>query len=264
MKVMTGYLEQSLGKVQVDSLDLDADLGAIKELIGYLPENIPLYSEMTVAEYLDYVADLRSIDPSGKPAAIQQAVERTNLSVKINDKIQTLSKGYKQRVGVAQAILHEPKILILDEPTNGLDPQQIREMRALIKKLAEDSTVIISTHIMQEVEAMCDRVLILQRGSLVLDSTLADIQSAGGIVVGVGADKTQVNKTLKALEGVSSVELLSESDDYNTFLLKAVTQDSQQLLPSIAAEVVAANWKLYELRPEGQSLESIFTRLSVA
>ena len=264
MKVLTGYLEQSTGAVGIDNLDIDTDLDKIKELIGYLPENIPLYSEMTIVEYLEYVADLRSIETSQKASAIKRAIARTNLQEKANDKIQTLSKGYKQRVGVAQAILHEPKILILDEPTNGLDPQQISEMRALIKELAKDSTVILSTHIMQEVEAVCDRVLILQRGKLVLDSTLLEIQSSGGIVLTVNAGEAEASQRLAAIRGVSKIELMSKQDELNTFLITPNDESHPYLLPNIAEEVIAAEWKLYALNPQNQSLESIFTNLSVA
>ena len=170
MKMLTGYLEPSSGSIRIDGLDLAEQRRAVQRRVGYLPENCPLYPEQTVLDALEYQAVLHGIPNSERPAAIRQAVGRTALQAKAGALVATLSRGYRQRLGVAQAILHGPKILILDEPTNGLDPTQIQHMRGLIQELARDATVIVSTHVLQEVEAVCSRVLIMSGGRLALDS----------------------------------------------------------------------------------------------
>ena len=176
LKMLTGFLEPSEGQVLIKSYDIQHHTLKARSLLGYLPEQSPLYPEMTVVEYLFYVAKLRGVSYLQQKQLVEEAVKDTMLEDKAYALINTLSKGYKQRVGVAQAILHKPKFLILDEPTSGLDPSQILAMRKLIRKLAESSTIIISTHIMQEVEAMCDRVLIIRQGELALDSHLSDLR----------------------------------------------------------------------------------------
>jgi ABC-2 type transport system ATP-binding protein len=170
MKMLTGFLEPSSGTIRIEGLEIADCRREIQRRIGYLPENCPLYPDMTVLDHLDYHASLHGIATSGRAAAIRRAVERTELGAKAMAQVATLSRGYRQRLGVAQAILHEPDILILDEPTNGLDPSQIQHMRSLIRELAGHATVIISTHILQEVEAICGRVLIMRAGRLALDS----------------------------------------------------------------------------------------------
>ncbi|MEJ2529535.1 MAG: ABC transporter ATP-binding protein, partial [Gammaproteobacteria bacterium] len=157
MKMLTGFLEPTAGTIDIDGLRIGRDTTAIQSRIGYLPENCPVWPEMTVIDYLDYQATLHGMAESQRKAAIARAIRRTALKEKATATIQTLSRGYRQRVGVAQAILHEPDIVILDEPTNGLDPTQIRQMRALIRELAQTATVIVSTHILQEVQAVCER-----------------------------------------------------------------------------------------------------------
>lgn len=179
MKMLTGYLEPTAGRVRVDGVDIEDDLDGVQATIGYLPENCPVYPEMTVLDYLDFAAELRRVSAERRPAAIRAAIEATDLFEKAASPIADLSRGLRQRVGVAQAIIHEPKIVILDEPTNGLDPSQIRQMRALIKRLAENATVILSTHILQEVQAVCERAIIINRGRLAHDSRLADIDAGG-------------------------------------------------------------------------------------
>ena len=170
MKMMTGFLEPTSGSIRIDNLEIGDDTRAIQQRIGYLPENCPVYPEMTVIDYLDYQATLHGMADHEPSTAIARVIRRTALQEKAARTIQTLSRGYRQRVGVAQAILHQPNIVILDEPTNGLDPTQILQMRELIRELAKTATVIVSTHILQEVQAVCDRVLILRAGQLVVDS----------------------------------------------------------------------------------------------
>ncbi|MCI5158128.1 MAG: ABC transporter ATP-binding protein, partial [Candidatus Electrothrix sp. AUS1_2] len=176
MKMITGYLEPTEGNITIDGLDVGRDRREIQKKIGYLPENCPVYPEMTVLDYLEYSAALHGVKEQDRPTLIREAVARTALEAKASKQLSTLSRGYRQRTGVAQAILHKPDILILDEPTNGLDPTQIQHMRTLIRELAETSTVIISTHILQEVQAICDRVIIIKDGSVALDARVDGLQ----------------------------------------------------------------------------------------
>lgn len=172
MKCLVGLVQPTQGRILIDDLAVSNQHLQIMEKIGYLPENNPLYYEMYVREYLSFVAKLRKLSPQ----RVDDVVERVGLTLEQNKKIGQLSKGYKQRVGLAQAIIHEPEILILDEPTNGLDPNQILEIRNLIKQVGRGKTVIVSTHIMQEVEALCDRILVLNRGNKVSDCSLQDFK----------------------------------------------------------------------------------------
>ena len=185
MKMLTGFLEPSDGKISIDNYNIDQDRLAIQHKIGYLPENSPTYPEMSVIDYLVYTAGLRGVAEESIMGSVKDAIMRTDLLEKADKPISTLSRGYRQRVGVAQAILHKPQILILDEPTNGLDPSQILDMRALIKRFSEHATVILSTHILQEVQAVCDRVLILRNGKLALDSRLEDLKNSSRLLVTV-------------------------------------------------------------------------------
>lgn len=173
MKILTGYLPQTSGNVTVCGLSSETHSLEIKKKIGYLPENNPLYNDMYVKEFLDFVADLHKI--SNKKERIQEVIAITGLTPEQNKKIGDLSKGYKQRVGIAQAIIHDPEVLILDEPTSGLDPNQLIEVRSLIKELGKTKTVILSTHIMQEVEAICQRVVIINKGQIVANDDIGNL-----------------------------------------------------------------------------------------
>lgn len=173
MRMLTGYLPQVSGSAHICGFDVESQTLDAKKNIGYLPENNPLYPEMYVKEFLDFVADIHHI--RNKKARIEEVISLTGLGSEQHKKIAQLSKGYKQRVGLAQAILHDPQVLILDEPTSGLDPNQLIEIRSLIKELGKTKTVILSTHIMQEVEAICDRVIIINKGQIVADDLLADL-----------------------------------------------------------------------------------------
>ena len=264
MKILTGYLEATAGSVTVNGLDINENLLEVQQSIGYLPENAPLYQDLTVLDYLEFVADLKGVSESGRQTAITKAVEKTSLQAKATDKIETLSKGYKQRVGVAQAILGDPEILILDEPTNGLDPVQIQEMRNLILELAESATVIISTHIMQEVEAICERVLILERGKLALDSTLDEIKSTGGVVLSVDKPESEVKSFFNKVSWVKSYQLLNDQDGIYSYLLTPTEDSGNRFLPELASLVINKGWSLYALAPREQSLESVFRSVSAA
>ncbi|ADC61919.1 ABC transporter ATP-binding protein [Allochromatium vinosum] len=256
MKMLTGYLEPSAGTITIDGLDIAEQRREAQRRIGYLPENCPLYPEMTVLDSLDYQASLLGLAPAQRPAAIRRAVERTELGPKATAAIGTLSRGYRQRVGVAQAILHEPRILILDEPTNGLDPAQIQHMRALVRELAREATLIISTHILQEVEAVCGRVLIMRGGQLALDSRLDAIGRRPRLVVTLDRAPSEALPVLSALDGIGSVVTLDVDGTRRRFALE--TEDAQAAAPSVARVLCERGWSLHGLETERQDLEALF------
>jgi ABC-2 type transport system ATP-binding protein len=261
MKMLTGFLEPDAGEIRIDGLDIAADRRAVQRRIGYLPENCPLYPEMTVIDYLDYQAALHGTGPQDRPAAIRRALERTELTSKATAMIATLSRGYRQRVGVAQAILHEPAILILDEPTNGLDPSQIQHMRDLIRDLALSATLIISTHILQEVEAVCDRVLILRAGRLALDARLADLKAGCRLLVTLDRPPVEAGPLFGALPGVVSWAPLDGQGANRRYALE--TADAVAAAPTVARAVANAGWPLYALHPEGRDLEALFREVNL-
>lgn len=249
MKMLTGFIEPSAGQALVGGVVVEANLTAAQRQLGYLPENLPLYPEMLVADYLAYVAKLRGLDPA---VSVPAAIAATDLQLKALDSIDTLSRGYKQRVGVAQAILHEPPYLILDEPTNGLDPTQTLQMRKLIRRLAKKSTVILSTHIMQEVDAVCDRALILRAGKLVFDERLDNLASGSRLRLRTSAS-ANLHAQLDGLAEVCSVSSLSEG----VFELE-LQGEINAGTATVAAALIAAGQPLYELAPVKRDLERIF------
>jgi ABC-2 type transport system ATP-binding protein len=256
MKMLTGFLEPSAGQVAIDQLDLASRRREAQRRIGYLPENCPLYPDLSVLEHLEYQATLHGIPPRHRPEAIRRAVERTALGTKAQATVATLSRGYRQRLGVAQAILHEPPILILDEPTNGLDPSQIQHMRALIRELARQATVLISTHILQEVEAICSRVLIMRAGQLAVDSRLDALSTDPRLLVTLDRPVSEVTETLGAIEGVGAVTHLGDEGAHRRFALQ--TTDPKRLAPRIAQAAAERGWALYTLTPERRDLEALF------
>jgi ABC-2 type transport system ATP-binding protein len=255
MKMVTGFLEPTAGTVRIGDLEIGRDNGAIQARIGYLPENCPLWPEMTVIDYLDYQASLHSVPESQRDRAVISAIRRTELNEKAESPIQTLSRGYRQRVGVAQALLHEPDIIILDEPTNGLDPTQILHMRDLIRELAKNATVIVSTHILQEVQAVCEHVLILRAGRLVMDARLDELQRASGLLVSVDKD---ARTTLRGVAGVAAVEERAVSNGRRNYRLD-VPPDAA---PAVAEAVTRAGLKLYTLQPQRRDLETVFAEVN--
>ena len=256
MKMMTGYLEPSSGSIRIDGLNIAEQRREAQRRIGYLPENCPLYPEMRVIDYLDYQAALHGMPDDRRPAAIRRAIERTDLGPKATATIATLSRGYRQRVGVAQAILHEPAILILDEPTNGLDPSQIQHMRSLVRELAKDATLIISTHVLQEVEAVCSRVLIMRGGQLALDSALDAIGRPKRLLVTLDRAPEEAQPVLARIEGVTAVETRDGDAGLRHFALSAA--DPQALAPLVAKALGGQGWDLYALAPERRDLEDLF------
>jgi len=255
MKMITGYLEPTAGSIRIDGRELGPDPRPIQARIGYLPENCPLWPEMTVIDYLDYQAALHGVAPARRRGAVARAIRRTELASKATAGIQTLSRGYRQRVGVAQALLHDPDIIILDEPTNGLDPTQILHMRELIAELASSATLIVSTHILQEVQAVCGRVLILRAGRLAVDARLDQLQQAQGLLVSIRGDAREL---LSGIPGVKAVEARTERDGLSHYHLDAPAD----LAPAVAEAVTAGNFELHALQPRRQDLETLFAQVN--
>ena len=248
MKMLTGYLEPSSGSVLFDGLEVEQDPVRVQQNLGYLPENLPLYPELTVMDYLQYAAELRQIDARH---AVARAIDATELRDKALDPISTLSRGYRQRVGVAQAILHRPRFLIMDEPTSGLDPGQTQHMRQLIQDLAASATVILSTHIMQEVAAICDRALILRNGRLVLDERLQDLQATRRL-------NLQTGPTVLVGELIDN-GVVSLGD--GRWLIDVVG-DVKAEADNIAKTLIGASAPIYELSPAQRDLETIFREVN--
>ena len=256
MKMLTGYLEPTAGDIHIDGLAMPQASRQIQKRMGYLPENCPVWPEMTVVDYLAYQASLHGQPNSQQQAAIRRAIQRTALQDKALQTIQTLSRGYRQRVGVAQAILHEPDIIILDEPTNGLDPTQIAQMRSLIAELAESATVILSTHILQEVQAVCERALIMRAGQLVVDSRLDELQA--GHRLSLVTDNALAENYLRQIDGVATVSRSEAAGGRSAYLLEADADTA----PIVAAAVQQAGDKLYSLQAEVRNLETVFAEVN--
>jgi len=258
MKMLTGYIEPSAGQILINSMNIQHQPGDIQKRLGYLPENLPVYPEMTVIEYLHFAARLRQIPEKECEHAVNRAIVQTNLQTKALQPIQTLSRGYKQRVGVAQAIIHQPEILILDEPTNGLDPSQTLQMRELILQLSRHATIILSTHIMQEVEAICSRVLILNQGKLALDSRLDALKQNRSLLLSTNAELTALTEILQGL-GECRAECIS---DNNYRIHYDGKQTREQQVNHLARELFKQNYDIYKIMPEQRDLESVFREVS--
>lgn len=255
MKILTGYLHPSTGSASIDGLDVTTNALAVQARIGYLPESAPLYPDMVVQEYLQMMADLREVPEERRTDLISRAVHHTGLQEFLVRPIGQLSKGYRQRVGLAQAILHQPRVLILDEPSSGLDPTQIVEIRQLIKDLSQNATVLLSTHILSEVEITCQRVLIINEGELSADARLDELRASGAALAKVEGAPEQVEQALKAIEGVSAVTRVGQSNGFTAF---RVVGGDEALCPAIYDVVKQGGWRLAELRPDQQTLESVF------
>ncbi len=259
MKMLTGFLEPSAGNITIDGLKIGPDTGLIQKKIGYLPENCPVWPEMTVIDYLEYQALLHKINFDSIPDLINQAITKTALQEKATSTIQTLSRGYRQRVGVAQALLHMPDIIILDEPTNGLDPTQILHMRDLIKELAETATIIVSTHVLQEVQAVCERVLIMRSGKLVLDSKIEELQASSKILLSVEKTDTDIIERLRHISAIQKVEEVITDNTLQVFNIYA----SEELTPSIIESLVTFGVKIRSVNPDRRDLETVFSEVSL-
>lgn len=204
MKIICSYITQNKGVVEVCGINVNNNPIGSKQKIGYLPENNPLYLDMYVKEFLAFIADIHKI--KNKQSRIDEMIEITGLTPEKNKKISELSKGFRQRVGIASALIHDPEVLILDEPTTGLDPNQLKEIRNLIKQIGKTKTIMLSTHIMQEVEALCDRVIIIKQGEIVADSQIANLKASKEIILEVEFEKTIDKQLLKEIEQINKVE----------------------------------------------------------
>ncbi len=263
MKMLSGYLEPSAGNIQIAGFDLATQAHDIQQQLGYLPENLPLYPEMMVADYLDYAATLKRIPPGERLTAVKKVVLATDLASRTLDPINTLSRGMRQRLGVAQAILGKPRLLILDEPTNGLDPQQTDHMRQLIKRLARRATVILSTHIMQEVDAVCDRVLVLSHGKLVLDEHLKALRCTRTLLLRVCDSNPSLATYLQRLPQIAKVSGTSNGPHELAYTISLHdNSDPDTAANNISQCVIKAGARLYELHAVTRDLESIFREAS--
>ncbi|HEX2685135.1 MAG TPA: ATP-binding cassette domain-containing protein [Kofleriaceae bacterium] len=260
MKILTGYLEPDEGGVRVHGIDVVADPLAAQRRIGYLPESAPLYGEMLVQEYLEMMAAMRGVAPERRHDRMVEAIRATGLSDRVVQPISTLSKGFRQRVGIAQAIIHEPDILILDEPTTGLDPAQIVEIRDLIVGLAKKTTVMLSTHILSEVEATCERVLVIMQGELRADAKLAELRSANAAVVAIEEAATGVADVLHKVQGVTSVESTGTTGGFTRW--RVTSRGTDELCPALFEALRTTRWKIGELRPDPKTLERVFRDLA--
>ncbi|MFN9321612.1 MAG: gliding motility-associated ABC transporter ATP-binding subunit GldA [Chitinophagales bacterium] len=257
MKILTGFIPQTSGSAKVAGFDTVVAPLEVKRRVGYLPESNPLYKDMYVKEYLHYVATIFALpNPYAK---VQEMISMTGLTKEQDKKIHQLSKGYKQRVGIAQAIIHNPEVLILDEPTSGLDPNQLDEIRKLILKIGKEKTVLLSTHIMQEVEAMCERVIIINKGEIVADNSTANMRKMGSkeaILTVEFADKID-SEELKKVKNVARVEALQENQ-FKIFL-KDTNLDIRQDIFQLA---VQKNWSILGMQLEEKDLEGVFKELT--
>ena len=254
MKILTGYYKEWEGQISYDTLDLKGDLQSIQKQVGYLPENNPLYNEMYVIEYLKYVGGLHKL----KNPPFKEILEKTGLVEHQSHKIQTLSKGYRQRVGLAAALIHDPQLLILDEPTTGLDPNQLVAIRKLIRELGKDKTVLLSTHILQEVDALCDRVIIINKGEIVLDQALEAIQNKQEQIIEVSFD---YRIELVALEKLPNVQKVINTHDFDYELHINSTQDMRPAVFDFAHD---NGLKILNLQLKNESLEQLFKKLTSA
>ena len=256
MKIITCYITPDAGNVKVCGLDIFENSIDVRRKIGYLPEHNPLYLDMYVREYLDFVCGIYKLDK--KKQRVADRIEQTGLTLEQNKKIGALSKGYRQRVGLAQAMIHNPEVLILDEPTSGLDPNQLVEIRSLIKSLGKEKTVMLSTHIMQEVEAMCDKVIIINKGKIVADDkveTLGHYKKGSSAVVVEFDKKPNVNE-LKRIKGVERVEELNDNK------YRLVTKGADDIRAEVFRYAVEKELAVLTLNKEEASVEDIFRELT--
>jgi ABC-2 type transport system ATP-binding protein len=263
MKIITSYIAADEGKVFIDGKSIYDDPHETKKHIGYLPENNPLYLEMPVIDYLEFCARVQNIRKDQVGRRVAEMIKTTGLNKEKHKKIGELSKGFRQRVGLAQAMIHNPEILILDEPTSGLDPNQIAEIRKLIRDLGREKTVILSTHILPEVEATCDRIMIINKGKLVADGTAETLrkQAQGSDILRVRIEDGDTNQIFRSLQSLYSVSLVDFADrQMNSFDIHCKAGDTKR---EIFRMCVEKNWVLTEMTPFETKLEDIFRELTM-
>ncbi len=265
MRVITGFLAPTDGKVVIDGEDVGADNVALRSKIGYLPESNPLYTELEVHEYLKFTGQLSGLSAKRTKERLEFVVERCGLKEVLFEPIYRLSKGYKQRVGLAQAIIHDPKILVLDEPSSGLDPNQVLGIRELIKELATEKFVVLSTHILSEVQALCGRVLIINEGKLVLDATSDELRHSGtgSVVVSLkaGADESAVAAAFR--NAVAPARISTAKEEEGTISVRLSVEDNNEVREKIFDACVANGFKMLGLSSSGSDLEQLFRELTI-
>ncbi len=264
MKAITSFLQMTSGSIKVGEFDVETQEEEVKKHIGYLPENNPLYQEMPVIDYLKFVGKLQAIPKEQLPTRILEMINVCGLEGEKHKKISELSKGYRQRVGLAQALIHDPEVLILDEPTTGLDPNQIIEIRELIKKIGKEKTVILSSHILAEVEATCDRIMIISKGKIVADGTAEELRkhAQGNEIMHLsieGADTNEIYTAIKELPEVQALDILNNEEK----TLEAQAVNGLECRRAIFALCVSKGWVLTQLTPVETKLEDIFRELTL-
>jgi ABC-2 type transport system ATP-binding protein len=263
MKAITGYLATNNGDIQVGGISVNSEPEKVKSYIGYLPEHNPLYQDMPVIDYLNFVAGVQGIDPAKVVDRVTEMIRVCGLKTEKHKKIRELSKGFKQRVGLAQALIHNPEVLILDEPTTGLDPNQIVEIRELIKRIGREKTVILSSHILAEVEATCDRILIINKGKIVANGTAEELrrQAQGNELLQVQIGNASRNEAFEALKSLPSVELVDFSGNEET-IFEIHSKTGQNSAQAIFEMCVQKGWFIQQLTPIETKLEDIFREVT--
>ena len=267
MNMITGYIASTEGTVRIDGHDILEEPEAAKKCIGYLPEQPPLYFDMTVLEYMKFVADLKKIPKDKKATMIEEVMDMVKISDMRNRLIKNLSKGYRQRVGLAEAIMGYPEVIILDEPTVGLDPKQIIEIRTLIKDLKKKHTVILSSHILSEVSAVCDYVLIISHGKLVASDTPENLgklaEGSNTLEILIKGEKSQIKQALESIEGVNSVTI-EKDEKQNLWSAKVSTEENNDIREKVFYKMSDINSPIYEMKSKKVSLEEIFLELTAS
>ena len=263
MKAITGYLETNEGDIEVGGISVNQNPEEVKKFIGYLPEHNPLYQDMPVIDYLGFIARLQGVEKNRIENRVTEMIQVCGLKSEKHKKIRELSKGYKQRVGLAQALIHDPEVLILDEPTTGLDPNQIVEIRELIRKIGHEKTVILSSHILAEVEATCDRILIINNGKIVANGTAEELrrQAQGNEILKVELGNATRNEAFIALKSLPSVELVDFTDNEGT-VFEVQSKKGQNSAKAIFDLCVKKGWFLAQLTPIETKLEDIFREVT--
>ncbi len=265
LRMLTGFLQPTSGSIHVKNFSIDEHPLEIKKILGYLPESAPLYHDMLVYDYLNYVADIRGIDKDQKMKRIRKLADLCGINEVMHQPIDVLSKGYKQRVGLAHAMMNDPDILILDEPTSGLDPNQIVEIRQIIKQIGKEKTIIISTHILSEAEATCDRVVIINRGKIVADGSTESLKESAVDKKNIhlslqNASFKSVETVLSAIDGITGVQQVEKSD--NQLDVRLGCRSSIDLRAAIYENIKQTDWVLLDFHQTTQTLESIFRELT--
>ena len=267
MNMITGYIASTEGTVKIDGHDILEEPEEAKKCIGYLPEQPPLYFDMTVLEYMKFVADLKKIPKDKKATMIEEVMDMVKISDMRNRLIKNLSKGYRQRVGLAEAIMGYPEVIILDEPTVGLDPKQIIEIRTLIKDLKKKHTVILSSHILSEVSAVCDYVLIISHGKLVASDTPENLgklaEGSNTLEMLIKGEKSQIKQALESIEGVNSVTI-EKDEKQNLWSAKVSTEENNDIREKVFYKMSDINSPIYEMKSKKVSLEEIFLELTAS